>query len=111
MASQVRAPAASRLSTGVNLRPILRRAALAAAGTGAAAALALGPSAPSPAAAIPSPPTKACAADPDAAQPERADHLLCSVTGPEVAQNTPFGSGPAGCPTDRAARRTAALRA
>jgi len=42
----------SRLSTGVNLRPIWRRAALAAAGTGAAAALALGPSVPSSAAAI-----------------------------------------------------------
>jgi hypothetical protein len=53
-AAQARAATAfSRLSTAVNLRPILRRAALAAAGTGAAAALALGSSAPSFAAAIP----------------------------------------------------------
>jgi hypothetical protein len=37
----------------VNVWPILRRAALAAAGTGAAAALVLGPSTPSSAAAIP----------------------------------------------------------
>jgi YD repeat-containing protein len=42
----------SRLGTAVNLRPVLRRAALAAAGTGAAGALALGPSALSSAAAV-----------------------------------------------------------
>jgi hypothetical protein len=45
------AAAVSRLSTAMNLRPILRRAAVAAAGTGAVAALALGPSTPSFAAA------------------------------------------------------------
>jgi hypothetical protein len=45
------AAAASRRSTAGNLRPIFHRAALAAAGTGAAAALALGPSTPSLAAA------------------------------------------------------------
>jgi hypothetical protein len=47
------AAAASGLTTGVNARPILRRAALAAAGTGAAAAMALGSSVPSFAATIP----------------------------------------------------------
>jgi hypothetical protein len=47
------AAAATSLTTGMHVRPILRRAALAAAGAGAAATLALGPSDPALAAAIP----------------------------------------------------------
>jgi hypothetical protein len=45
--------AVSRLTVAVTARPALRRAALAAAGTGAAAAMTLGPSTPSFAATIP----------------------------------------------------------
>jgi hypothetical protein len=43
--ARANAAAASHLTTGVNVRPILRRAALAAAGTAPAEAMALGPTA------------------------------------------------------------------